>query len=144
MQIKLRGTEGYYARAVPLAGHSFRIRELEDEEFAGAIDLMREALQTAQTGTEGLVPEDVTPELLAQAQGARALQVNGEEAARMLRAAREAVDYVVRRGLVGWDLPGNVLCTPETAVLLPPWVKVRLCQAILRETQLQSEEEGNS
>jgi len=138
MQIKLRGSEGYYAREVKLGGHSFRIRELEDDEYAQAIELMQAALRVADSGL------GATGEVTAgRAGAAQALEVSGEEAARVLRTSRGAVDYVVARGLVGWDLPGAE-CTPETAVLLPSWVKLELCQTILRETQLQPEEQGNS
>ncbi len=141
--IKLRGSEGYYSRIIPLGGSSFKIRELEDDDFAAFVDLVRDALRLAGLTGEGLTPDEISPELITQAQAEQALQVTGEEAARVLRAARAPIDFAVARGLVGWDLPQEE-CTPETAVLLPPWVRVQLCQAILRETQLQPDEQGNS
>lgn len=124
--VKLQGHDGYYSREVTVQGTLFRIRELPDNTFQAFLaaskaigdkigDLSRDPMTSS---IDDLPPETVVA---------------------VIKARREAVDIVMRDGVVGWNIP-EVECSPETSVLLPTQVKLSLLNAILADTVLQPEE----
>jgi hypothetical protein len=146
MPVRLRGHDGYYSREVEVDGTTFRIQELRDDQV--------EELARIESQIRRLLEDmGVTGDLLRRAMGeddpeataeiARLLsQLDGrQDALAQLRTLqRERRDYIVARGLVGWDIAG-VAFQAELSAALPEWVKARLAREILQDTLLPEQTE---
>lgn len=132
--MKLRGDDGYFSRTVTIDGTKFNIRELDDDAYAAFIAANHQIVKES-----GELAGSVTEDPLALAlQSLDAVKVPA-----LMRQAWDSVDAVLVAGVVGWTLPGHE-CTPETVVLLPNRVKRELMREILRDTQLDNEEQDFS
>ncbi len=134
MAVKLRSEPDYYAQEVTVGGSTFRIRELDDdalEAFMSLRDRARAVMAEALGKPLAETPEAV---FAAAASLPAAVQV------KLNRMQVEAVDAVLKAGVVGWDLAAP--CTPEAVVGLPGPVKRVLVEAIIAVTTLSEPEQA--
>ncbi len=137
-EIKLRGEDDYYARAVTIQGVEFRIRELTEEEHTAYLTAAVHLRELS--GVEGLDLSAMTPDRIMELVLELGIKVTPEKAMETRRASWGMIDGAVVAGVVGWELAGHE-CSEENIKRLPNHIKRKLSAEILRETQLTTEED---
>jgi hypothetical protein len=131
----LQGTSEYWAGEVQAQGQRYRIRELDEGEYA----------QWEQLGRQLQVLSLDAAEMAAPVQGETRTQLDErlnkarDKQLEVTRLAREQLNFIVSRCLVWWDEKEDL--TPENAVRLPAGVKVLIASRASRETLLTQTEE---